>query len=89
LSKFLFLFIFLFKIFNFALEKDLDGKPAYIFTGTYGTRLIMNEHNSSKRPVRLAAHYWMAFCYTDSGTTYSWAYIQENDPSEKYSSGKS
>jgi hypothetical protein len=66
------------------LDRDLDGKPAAIITGTYGTGLIMNENNSNKRPVRLPANYWMAFCYSDSSTSYSWVYMQANDPNERY-----
>ena len=70
------------------LERELDGLAANIITGVYGTLRILNENDSSKQPVRMPFYYWMAFCYSDdtTGESYSWAYMQANDPDEKQSS---
>ena len=62
------------------LDRDIDGKEAYVMVGTEGKKLIMNEENPEKNPVVLAQNYWTAFCYTDSDETYSWVYVQENSP---------
>jgi len=69
------------------MEREIPNKYAYVITGTYDTKLVMNESNNNKNDVRLPKFYWKAFCYTQSGTTYSWAYIQLNDNNEKLSSG--
>ena len=60
-----------------------------LIVGTYGTKMLMNEENPNKNPVRLAQFYWTAFCYVDenSGDSYSWVYMQENDKKSCHSSG--
>jgi len=67
--------------------REIDGKEASMLIGTYGTGLVMNEDNPAKRPVRLPAFYWTAWCYSDSYETYSWVYMQANEPDQKQSSG--
>ena len=67
--------------------REIDGKEASMLIGTYGTGLVMNEDNPAKRPVRLPAFYWTAWCYSDAFETYSWVYMQANEPDQKQSSG--
>ena len=62
------------------LDRDIDGKEAYVMVGTEGKKLVMNEDNPEKNPVVLVQNYWTAFCYTDQDETYSWVYVQENSP---------
>ena len=40
------------------MERDIDGKDAWIYTGTHGTKGWMNEDNPAKRNVRIPAAYW-------------------------------
>merc|ERR1712131_581646 len=71
------------------LDHNIPNQYAYLIIGTYGTKMIMNEENPNKNPVRLAQFYWTAFCYVDenSGNSYSWVYMQENDKKSCHSSG--
>jgi len=69
------------------MDNDIADEYAWIFTGTYGTGLIMNEDNPDKNNVRLPAYYWKSFCYVGDDAAYSWVYMQENDPSQSQSSG--
>ena len=70
------------------MEREIPNDDAYVLTGTYGTKLTMNADNDAKNNVRLPEYYWKAFCYYDqSGTAYSWVYIQINENDQTRSSG--
>ena len=49
------------------LEREIPNKDAYIITGTYGTKLVMNQNDNQKNNVRLPEYYWKAFCYNQGG----------------------
>jgi len=69
------------------LEVETPREYVHIITGTWGTKLTMNEDNQEKNEVRLPEYYWKAFCYDNNGQTYSWVYVQINEPDQKLSSG--
>merc|ERR1719402_1406307 len=65
------------------MERELNGKEVFIITGTYGTAMTMNKYDSYKSKIRIPSHFWKAFCYSDEKQTYSWVYMQPNQPTEK------
>ena len=45
-------------------------------------KLFLNV-NLEKHELSVPEFYWKAFCYEGNGEVYSWAYIQENDDTQK------
>ena len=69
------------------MEREIPREYAYIITGTHGTKLTMNEDNDEKKPVRMPASYWKAFCHQDGNRVYSWVYSQINENDQTQSQG--
>lgn len=69
------------------MESEIPNQDAWIFTGTLGKKMTMNEDNPEKNDVRLPEYFWKAFCYVGSGTSYAFAYIQVNENDQTQSSG--
>merc|ERR1712227_846028 len=65
------------------LELEIPGEYAHVMTGTYGIKEVLNQESEEKNELSVPEFYWKAFCYEGNGEIYSWAYIQENDDSQK------